>query len=137
MGDRSGVTRYFPDRPPTWLEVIIGALVVSMILPDFLAPKQLSWPAVLLGFLAFALAIGPVARTSFGIRIGCWFRAIGVTGRLVVISVFAFLVAIAAASDVVPLAPLSDAATGGLVAVLLYLLVYIATVREVSGWVAD
>lgn len=137
MTDQFGLRRYLPDRPPTWTEVIIGVFVALSTVPDLLTPSRPSWPAAILGFLAFAIALGPAARSRPGIRVGRWFRNIGATGRLVVISVFAIVVAVAYTSGVVPMAPLRDAATGGLAAILLYLVAHVLAAREVSGWIAD
>jgi hypothetical protein len=82
------LSAYFPDHPPTWTEVLIGALVGVQIVPDVLSPFTLSWSAAITGFLVFSVALGLGANSSLSRQIGEWFREIGVTGRVAVIGVF-------------------------------------------------
>lgn len=137
MSDQFGLSRYLPDRAPTWTEVVIGAFIALSIVPSFLPPSRPALPAAIIGFLAFAIALGPGARSSLGARIGRWFRDIGATGRLAVILGFAAAVAVVGVSGAVPMAPLRDAATGGLAAVLLYLTAHLVAAKEISGWIAN
>ncbi|ERG91319.1 MAG: hypothetical protein J07HQW1_01353 [Haloquadratum walsbyi J07HQW1] len=128
------LSAYFPDRPPTWTEVLIGVLVGVQIVPDILSPFTVSWSAAITGFLAFSVALGPGANSSLGRQIGQWFREIGVTGRVAVIVVFALTTVVVFRFDAVPDALITDAASGGLFAVFLYLIIYILWAGEVSGW---
>ena len=127
------LSAFFPDRQPTWTEVIIGVLIGIDIGPDVLAPASLSWPAAVTGFLAFSVALGPGARSSFGRQIGQRFRSIGVTGRVAVIVLFAVTVGVVTRFDMVPSALIADVATGGLLATLLYLVTYLICAGGVSG----
>lgn len=134
MNVQSRFSKYFPNRTPTWTEVIISVLVVGMIAPDFLSPSTISWPAATVGFVIFAVAIGPASTTSLGKRIGQWFREIGVSGRAIAIILFAITVGAIFQLDWVPTSLINDATSGGLLAVFLYTVAYVAWAGEVSGW---
>ncbi|ERH07479.1 MAG: hypothetical protein J07HN4v3_03120 [Halonotius sp. J07HN4] len=128
------LSAYFPDRQPTWTEVVIGVLIGIDIGPNVLPPASLSWPAAVTGFLAFSVALGPGANSSFGQQIGQWWRGIGVTRGIGAIVLFAVTAGVVTRFDAVPNALIVDAATGGLLATLLYLIAYIVRARGVSGW---
>jgi hypothetical protein len=102
--------------------------------PNVLPPASLSWPAVVTGFLAFSVALGPRANSSFGQQIGQWWRGIGVIRGIGAIVLFAVTAGVVTRFDAVPNALIVDAATGGLLATLLYLIAYIVRARGVSGW---
>lgn len=125
---------YLPDRPPTWTEVALSGLVIVTYVPVVVAGPARSWPAVLGGFLAFALALGPGANSALGRRVGAWFRGIGVAGRAAAIGLFAAAVGASYRSGLVPPELLSDVGFGGILAVLLYVAAHLAVAREVSGW---
>lgn len=126
---------YFPDRSPTWTEVLLVAMIVAFILvPEALGEVTMSWPAFVAGFLAFGIALGPAGATRAGKRVGEWFGAIGVEGRLAVIGAFAVAVIASRRIAVVPDELLADAAVGGLVMVVVYFLGHVALAGGVSGW---
>ena len=131
------LSAYFPDRPPTWTEVLIGVLVGIDVGFDVLSPENMSWFAVAAGFLVFSVALGPGSNSSLGRRVGQWFRDIGVTGRLVAIGSFALSAFILSQSATVPYALIADAASGGLFACSLYLIAYLVLAKEVHGWKAS
>jgi hypothetical protein len=131
---QSRLTAYFPDRPPTWTEVFLAALVGVDIGTDMLTPATLSWAAACTGFILFSVALGPGANSSLGRQIGYWFRSIGFTGRVAMIALFALTIGVVFRFEAVPHAVVADAAVGGLLATLVYLLVYIILAGEVSGW---
>jgi hypothetical protein len=114
--------------------VIIGILISIDIGPNVFTPASLSWPAAVTGFLAFSVALGPGANSSFGQQIGQWFRSISVMRRIAAIVLFAVTVGVVMRFDAVPNALIADAATGGLLATLLYLIAYIVRAGGVSGW---
>ena len=123
---------YFPDRPPTWLEVGLTLLVVLTVAGRLLN-ASVSLPAVAAGFLLFAVAIGPGAASGFGTRVGRWFRGIGTTRRALVIVLFAVAVAVLYRFDWVPQALLGDAASGGLLAVAVFVVVHALWAGRVDG----
>lgn len=131
---QSRLAAYFPDRSPTWIDLLIAILIGVEVSPDVLSPATMSWPAAVTGFLVFSVALGPGANSSLGRRIGRWFRNIGVTGRFAVIVLFAIAAAITFRFDAVPNDLIADAATGGLLATFLYLSTYLLWTGEVSGW---
>jgi hypothetical protein len=136
-GVRAILSAYFPDRPPTWAEVFTGALIGVSVGVDALSSATVSWPAAVTGFLIFTVALGPGANSSLGRHIGQWFRNISVAGRVTVIVLFILITGVVLRFDAAPDALIADAASGGLLAILLYVIVYIAWAGEVAGWKAD
>ena len=135
MCDRTGPAAYVPDRPPTWTEVGCGILAIVGFGPTvLLEPTTISWPGVVVGFLAFGVALGPLSTTTVGERIGGWFRRVGYAGRAIVIGLFAVVVGVLLVSDALPSAAVRDVGIGGLIACLLYLLAHVVRAGEVSGW---
>lgn len=133
---RSKLSAYFPERSPTWTELLVGVLLLIEVGSDWVSRSAISWPAAATGFLTFSIALGPGANTSLGERIARWFRNIGLSGRFVVIVLFAATVGVVVQFDSVLGALAADAASGGLLAVLLYLVVYVVLAGEVSKWKA-
>lgn len=130
---RSAISAYVPDRPPTWTEVGLGVLLLVVYGPQVVFDPP-SIPAFLIGFFAFATALGPLSRTTTGARIGDWFRRIGVGGRAAVIVLFAVVTVWAFTLESVPAATIADAAVGGLLACVLFLLIHVLLAGDVSGW---
>ena len=118
---------YFPDRPPTWAEVV-GSVATTFLLPNMLSGIG-SVTVAAAGFLLFVLAL-PLKRVED------WFHRIGMGGRvLLIFGVFAGVQLIAElAPELTPI--LADAATGGLLATLLYFTAFLVRERTVSGWTA-
>ena len=124
---------YFPDRPPTWLKVGITLLAVLTVGGRFL-DGAVSLPAVVAGFLLFAVAIGPGAASGVGKRVGQWFRGIGTARRALVIVLFAVTVAVLYRFDWVPRALLGDAASGGLLGIAVFVVLHALRAGGVDGW---
>jgi len=131
---QSRLSAYFPDRSPTWIDVLIGILIGVEVGPDVLSPTTISWPAAVTGFLVFSVALGPGANSSLGRRIGQWFQSIGLTGRIAVIVLCAIAAVMTFQFDAMPNDLIADAANGGLFATLLYLITYVLWAGGVSGW---
>ncbi|ELY77448.1 hypothetical protein [Natrinema gari] len=131
---QSRLAAYFPDRSPTWIDLLIGILTGVEIGPDILSPATISWPAAVSGFLVFTIALGPGSNSSLGRWVSQWFRSIGILRRVVVIVLFALTVGIVSRFDAVPNAQIADAASGGLLATFLYLVTYIVWAGGVSDW---
>ena len=118
---------YFPNRPPTWAEVI-GSVATAILLPKFVASID-SLTVAAAGFILFLLALPLKAVED-------WFHRIGMAGRfLFVAGVF---MGVQLVAELTPqLTPiLVDVATGGLLATLLYFIAFLARERTVSGWTA-
>ena len=122
---------WFPDGTPSRTDLLVAALALPVVVQNLLVPSSLAWPWVAVGFVAFAVAMGPVAASSLGKRVGTWFRGIGTEGRLLV------LLAVVAASWLVTeivegtFTPLHSLGTGGLFAVVVFV-----TVRTVYARIA-
>ena len=118
---------YFPNRPPTWAEVV-GSVATTFLLPNMLSGIG-SVTVAAAGFILFMLAL-PLKRVED------WFHRIGMGGRvLFIFGVFAGVQLIAElAPELTPI--LADAATGGLLATMLYFTAFLARKRTVSGWTA-
>ncbi|ATW87613.1 hypothetical protein halTADL_0815 [Halohasta litchfieldiae] len=120
------VDPYFPNRPPTWSELLMIVLAAGTLLPNMIADID-SVPTVA---IAFFLSTAALATE----RIEEWFHRIGTSGRgLLILSVFlgTFLIAL--------LAPglytlFNDTVTGMLLATILYFGAFLARERTVSGW---
>jgi len=133
MGLRTRLSTYVPDRPPTWSEV--GLAVLTLVVYGSSLTIWLPWPpAVVAGFVAFALALGPVSNSAVGRRFGDWFRGIGYRGRGTLIVLFAIGVAVGSQFPWFPTLLLADIAYGGLGACLLFTALHLAVARDVSGW---
>ncbi|MBX0286891.1 hypothetical protein [Haloarcula salinisoli] len=130
------VGTYFPERPPTWAEVVTTLLVTATVVPEFL-DDTVSLPIAVAGFVLFALAVGPGANSSIGQRVGQWFRDIGKHDRA--LAIFVFLVTMAVLSLVAEalVVVLADAAAGGMMAVALYVFVHAVRAGGVEGWMSD
>jgi hypothetical protein len=124
--------RYFPDRSPTWAEVVVGLLAAFEILSELLF-SGVSLPAAVVGFSLFGLALGPAANTGVGRRVGRWFRSRAVAERAALIVMFFTVVVATSRLELVPGSLLSDFAVGGLAAVVCYLFAYLAWAGEISG----
>ena len=133
---RRVLSTYLPDRPPTWTEVGIAVLVV--VTYGFpLHVRRPWWPAVILGFVLFVLALGPIANTSIGRRIGNWFREIGLGGRAVAIGLLALTTVVVSRTMPGLMELLGNAAYGGLAAVVLFIALHLLIAGEISGWLPD
>ncbi|MFD1642924.1 hypothetical protein [Halohasta litorea] len=117
---------YFPNRPPTWVEVIGSVATTGLLLPNLVAEVD-SFMIAAAGFILFLLAL------PFEVVEDCFHR-IGMSGRgLLVLGVFIGVQLIAElAPQLTPI--LIDASTGGLLATLLYFTAFLAKERTVSGW---
>jgi len=119
---------YFPDRPPTWAEVICTVGTAGFLLPNLVAEID-SHTVAAAGFILFLIAL-PFETVEN------WFHRIGMGGRVLLI--FGVFAGVQLTAELAPeLTPiLSDIATGGLLAVLLYFTAFLARERTVSGWTA-
>jgi len=88
------------------------------------------------GFLLFALAVGPVANSALGARIGAWFRGIGGLGRAAVIVGFAVAVLLVRARVDVPEAVVTSFA-GGIIGVVVFVALHLLDAHTVQGWTRD
>jgi hypothetical protein len=86
-----GTSVWLPEREPTRLEIAITAMALVYAVWIVLT-ETISWGWLVAGFITTAFAMGPVAASAIGARIGEWFRAIGVGGRAVAIITFAAVV---------------------------------------------
>jgi len=120
---------YFPNRPPTWAEVLGTVGTAGFLLPN-LAAEIDSLTVAAAGFILFLLAL-PFETVEN------WFHRIGMSGRvLLIFGVFAGVQLIAElAPQLTPI--LIDVSTGGLLATLLYFTVFLLRERTVSGWTAS
>ena len=108
-----------------------------MVFPDVFAPSTVSWPAFLLGFLSFAITLGPLSTTSIGKRFGVWFGEIGIAGRTVVIFLVILTVQTVVRVELLSRSFLSDIASGGLTATFIYFIAHLVWAGTVSGWLPE
>jgi len=129
------VGSYFPDRPPTWAEVLATLSGVVTVVAE--QDGSMSLPVAAAGFLLCLVALGPGAATAGGQWLGRWFRGLDGVDRGLALFVLFATVAVVSLVTRVPESGLTDALTGTLLAVLLYLLVHVVRAGGVSGWTTD
>jgi len=119
---------HFPNRPPTWVEIVLTILVMVTLLPNLLTTIS-SPPTVGIGFVLTTAALATDGVED-------WLHRIGMDGRvLLIVAVFLAVPLIEAMAPALGML-LNDAATGLLVATALYFAVFLARERTVSGWTA-
>lgn len=131
------LTDWFPDRPLTWFEVVLAVAVLLQVGFFLLTAETILWRWVVAGFVTFVIAVGPASQTETGQRIGSWFRAIGVSGRFAVITLFAVAIGIVIITEPIPAEYLGNFSYGGLAGTALFYLVYLLYSREIEGLWAE
>jgi len=134
MGDRIGLSTWFPDRPPTWGEAVSTAGALGVFILTLPRLQSLWWLGVGGGFGLVLLSLGLWANTALGTRIGQWFRAIGMGGRAVVIVLYLVAVFVLFESVSVPFAVVGAVSKGGLLAAILYVVAWAVWAGDVRGW---
>jgi len=122
---------WFPDGAPDKLEIALAVIVLFDVAYDLYRGEPAVWSWLVAGFVAAVLALGPVAASTAGSRIGTWFREIGVAGRALVIVAFAVAVWAGYTLSVLQPKPLSSAANGLFLAVGVVVAVRLLTVGTV------
>jgi hypothetical protein len=131
------VGNYFPDRPPTWSDVVTvvsGLLYIGISVQSF---QSSSLPAVALGFSSTVILIGPVAQTRVGKRIGRWVTEIGPDGRATVIGLFAIAVIVTFVFVGTPPEFIREAVLGTMMGYLLVMAAHILKERRIEGWLPE
>ncbi|NHN59939.1 MULTISPECIES: hypothetical protein [Halorussus] len=67
----------------------LAALVAVSPAYDLYEAGTVSWGWLAVGAVAWGTAVGPAAASSYGRRVGAWFRSVGAIGRALVIFGFA------------------------------------------------
>ena len=119
---------YFPDRPLSWSELLFAGITTLTLLPNMIAQIS-SLPTVAVGVI-----LATAALATEGVE--DWFHRIGMDGRVLLI--MAVFLSVPLIDEMAPALGvlLNDAATGVLVATVLYFAVFLARSRTVSGWTA-
>lgn len=128
---------WFPDRPPAWSEVLVIVIAVGWLVVAIVTQRRISWAAAAAGFLATAVAIGPLANSQLGSRIGEVVVSIGILGRLFAISLVFLGWWLVALTVEMPGPLVSSIAHGAMAAVALYGLIHVALARDIDGWTAN
>ncbi|WP_233274763.1 hypothetical protein [Haladaptatus cibarius] len=105
-----------------------------VVLTDIYPFDSISWELVAPGFGLFVIAIGPASHSSFGKRVGSWFRGIGVSGRILVICLYAIGVFWALFTFDLPMAQITSFGAGVWLAIVLFQLAHVADAGEIDGW---
>lgn len=137
MQTSESLSRYFPDHPPGWSDVILAILVLITLIiwtPQFFESTAISWPALTLSSIAivavFVLTQQSARVREFNQRLGDLPLVIGLA--VVALGLAAFLV-------VAPNLPGADAvhvsvAMGVVIGSAMYLVAWILLTRAVKGW---
>ena len=124
---------WFPSDAPTWVEVIVGIAAASHLVGT-LPSGPVRWPWFAVGFAVLVLATGPGANSALGARVGAWFSAIGVTGRVLAILGFAGGVWLTDTVVGIPEEPTSSIVAGVMAGVVVFIVVSLLAAGEVDGW---
>ncbi|SIQ88084.1 hypothetical protein SAMN05421858_0680 [Haladaptatus litoreus] len=130
------VSSWLPNRPPTWVEVGTTVLCSIGIVMNIFPSDSISWNWVVAGFVLFAVTLGPASNSSFGKRVGSWFRGIGVGGRVLVIVLYAVGVLWALLTFDLPTARITSFIAGLWLAIVLFQLAHVADAGEIDEWKA-
>jgi hypothetical protein len=129
MRIRHRLSGYFPDRPPTWTDIILIGLITMSVAANALPASTIAWSAVAAGFLVLTSVV--ILTAFLPLDIGGLFDKIGGLGRL--FAVFLIVIVVLSLHFVIaPSVPIYDAVLGVLFAAVLYLVVYVA--GTISGW---
>ena len=134
MRDILDVENYFPDRPPTWLDVITIISGLGMIALWWQPVEAQSLPAVALGVGSMAFGVVTGARTRAGQRVGRWWMSIGLWGRGAVIVLFVILSIVAFRYEATPTALIGDFGAGLVAGGILLMAAHVVHERRVEGW---
>jgi hypothetical protein len=77
MSEIFTVESYFPDRPPSWVEVFTFAALLPSVAVWASTLPSTSLPAAILGFVGFAILAGPVSQTRIGKPTKKWAKEAG------------------------------------------------------------
>ena len=127
-------SRWFPDRAPTWSEVLLTPASVFMVTTILMTSPGVSWPAVALGVVLTVTTLGPFTATASGRRFDDWGRKQSPRQRAAVILLFAGGVWLVAELALVPPAWLTNAAVGVLLGTAVYVVGHVADAGTISGW---
>jgi hypothetical protein len=116
------LSTWYPERPPTWTDVLVGVLALLWIPINLASLRTIHWSWMVGGAAIGLVSVGPLANSRAGKRVGAWFRAIGVGGRIVVILSFAAAVWIVSNRVDVPSETVTSAAGGFTISLVVYLL---------------
>lgn len=127
------LSSWVPDRQPTWTDVLVSMFAIGRVTIE-LRSEPLSGAWFTVGFLSFLVAGGPVARSAIGRSVGDWFRAIGPTGRGLVILLFAIAVWATYARFDVPSRPVTSFTVGLMCAIPLFVFAHVRVAGRPEGW---
>ncbi|WP_226482230.1 hypothetical protein [Natrinema amylolyticum] len=82
-------SRWSPEGSPDRWHLALSIVVATWAIWNLATIETATWGATAAGFVAFAIASGPIAASSVGTRVGARFREVGYTGRALVIAGFA------------------------------------------------
>ncbi|MFB6083808.1 MAG: hypothetical protein ABEJ94_06140 [Halorientalis sp.] len=120
---------WLPDGMPGHTDIAVAGLALVVVAQNVATGAALAWPWVAVGFVAFAVAMGPVAASRVGARVGTRFRDIGAVGRILVIVAFAVTAWFVMTTVEAVMTPLSSVGTGGLLAGVVFVVA-----RALSAW---
>lgn len=108
------LTAWSADGKPNLSDAVVAAFATLWAVSTFSLVETVLWLWLAIGFLIGAVAMGPIATSPTGKRIGARFEIVGVLGRATFIIVS--LAAIGAVEVVleVPRIPMTNIAIGGM-----------------------
>jgi hypothetical protein len=112
----SELTVWSGDGKPNWSDAVVAAFATLWAVSSFSLVETVLWVWLAVGFVVGTVAMGPIATSPTGKRIGARFETIGMLGRAVFIVVsLAVLGAVQVVLEV-PQIPVTNVAIGGMFA---------------------
>ena len=125
---------YFPDRSPTWTEVLIVLLVIVGFVPSFFATPPQSSFVFAAGFVLALVLVGPVANSRPGRRLNESFDRFSPLARVFVLTFVILGIGLPFWVGPLPNWVLGDATIGAVISMLVYYIAFVAIAGEISGW---
>ena len=128
------LTTYFPDRTPTWTEVVVVLLVIVGFVPSYYATPPRSWIVFVAGFVLALVLVGPVANSRIGRRVKDSFDRFPPVARVFLLTFVILGIGIPFWVGPLPNWILGDATIGAVISMLVYYIAFVAVSGEISGW---
>lgn len=112
----SELTAWSADGKPDWSDIVVAAFATLWAVSSFSLIETVLWVWLAVGFVIGTVAMGPIATSSTGKRIGTRFETIGVLGRAIFIVVSLAVLGAVQMILEVPQMSMTNIAIGGMFA---------------------
>ena len=116
------LSAFVPDYTPTWIDGFVAIIAAFELFTNLSGESSgWEWPWVAAGFALCLFLAGPIAKSSVGRFAGDWFREVGISGRVIVIVLFAIGLYSLFSLFSIPSGPVTNGANG----IFLWVLVFV------------